>query len=85
MELMLIGSMENTYYDNPKENTAFECCIDIMSRLILKYEIGYVEKAGSGQYKRYALRRNSSCAMIHTSQCVEEQKYGYSKKNNGTS
>ena len=27
----------NTYYDDPKDNTAFERCIDVMSRLILKY------------------------------------------------
>ena len=25
------------YYDDPKDNTAFERCIDVMSRLILKY------------------------------------------------
>ena len=28
---------KNTYYDDPKDNTAFECCIDVMSRLMLKY------------------------------------------------
>ena len=28
---------KNTYYDNPKNNTAFERCIDVMSRLMLKY------------------------------------------------
>ena len=28
---------KNTYYDDPKDNIAFEHCIDIMSRLILKY------------------------------------------------
>ena len=35
---------KNTYYDNPKDNTAFECCIDIMSRLILKYGPDMLEK-----------------------------------------
>ncbi len=25
------------YYDDPKDNTAFERCIDVMSRLMLKY------------------------------------------------
>ena len=25
------------YYDNPKHNAAFERCIDIMTKLILKY------------------------------------------------
>lgn len=28
---------KNTYYDDPKDNTAFEHCIDVMGRLILKY------------------------------------------------
>lgn len=27
---------KNTYYDDPKDNTDFVCCIDVMSRLILK-------------------------------------------------
>ena len=31
---------------------------------------------------KHALRRNSSRAMIHISQCVEEQKYANGKKNN---
>ncbi|MBD5477682.1 MAG: hypothetical protein HDR14_00075 [Lachnospiraceae bacterium] len=34
----------NTYYDDPKYNTAFERCIDIMSRLILKYGSGMLEE-----------------------------------------
>lgn len=25
------------YYDDPKDNTAFDRCIDVMTRLILKY------------------------------------------------
>lgn len=25
------------YYDNPKHNAAFERCIDVMTKLILKY------------------------------------------------
>ena len=28
---------KNTYYDDSKDNTAFERCIDVMSRLMLKY------------------------------------------------
>ena len=35
--------------------------------------------------ERHALRGNSSCAIIHISQCVEGQNYGYCKKNNRTS
>ncbi len=34
----------NTYYDGPKDNTAFERCIDVMSRLILKYGLDMLEK-----------------------------------------
>lgn len=26
-----------TYYDDPRDNTAFERCVDVMSRLMLKY------------------------------------------------
>ena len=32
------------YYDDPKDNTAFERCIDVMSRLILKYGPDMLEK-----------------------------------------
>ena len=35
---------KNTYYDDPKDNTAFERCIDVMSRLILKYGPDVLEK-----------------------------------------
>ena len=34
----------DTYYDDPKDNTAFERCIDVMSRLILKYGPDMLEK-----------------------------------------
>ena len=34
----------DTYYDNPKDNTAFERCIDVMSRLILKYGPDVLDK-----------------------------------------
>ncbi len=34
----------NTYYDDPKDNTAFERCIDVMSRLILKYGPDMLER-----------------------------------------
>lgn len=29
--------MRKKYYDNPKENAAFERCVDVMTELILKY------------------------------------------------
>ncbi len=35
---------KNTYYDDPKDNTAFERCIDVMSKLILKYGPDMLEK-----------------------------------------
>ena len=34
----------DTYYDNPKDNTAFERCIDVMSRLMLKYGPDVLDK-----------------------------------------
>lgn len=34
----------DTYYDDPKDNIAFERCIDVMSRLILKYGSDMLEK-----------------------------------------
>ena len=35
---------KNTYYDDPKDNTAFERCIDVMSKLMLKYGPDVLEK-----------------------------------------
>ncbi len=32
------------YYDDPKDNTAFERCIDVMSRLMLKYGLDVLDK-----------------------------------------
>ena len=34
----------NTYYDDPKDNTAFERCVDVMSRLMLKYGPDVLDK-----------------------------------------
>ena len=34
----------DTYYDDPKDNTAFERCIDVMSRLMLKYGPDVLDK-----------------------------------------
>lgn len=33
-----------TYYDDPRDNTAFERCIDVMSRLMLKYGSNMLDK-----------------------------------------
>ncbi len=30
-------SLLKKYYDNPRDNAAFDRCIDVMTRLILKY------------------------------------------------
>ena len=35
---------KNTYYDDPKDNIAFERCIDVMSKLMLKYGPDVLEK-----------------------------------------
>ena len=34
----------DTYYDDPKDNIAFERCIDVMSKLMLKYGPDVLEK-----------------------------------------
>ena len=39
-----MGHKRDTYYDDPKDNTAFERCIDVMSRLILKNGPDMLEK-----------------------------------------
>ncbi len=41
----------NTYYDDPKDNTAFERCIDVMSRLILKYGPDMLERLERVEWK----------------------------------
>ena len=33
-----------SYYEDPKDNIAFERCIEVMSRLIMKYGPGLLEK-----------------------------------------
>ena len=35
---------KNTYDDDSKDNTAFERCIDVMGRLMLKYEPDVLDK-----------------------------------------
>lgn len=42
--LTYVEHKKNTYHDVPKDNTAFECCIDVISRLILKYGPNMLEK-----------------------------------------
>ena len=43
---------KNTYYDDPKDNTAFERCIDVMSRLILKYGPDMLEEIEWEKWKK---------------------------------
>ena len=45
------------------------------------YQICHIEQKNAG----HTLRRGRSCAMIHTTQCVEDDGYGSSEKDNGTS
>jgi len=45
----------NTYYDDSKDNTAFERCIDVMSRLILKYGSDMLEKVERKEMHRINL------------------------------
>ncbi len=42
----------DTYYDDPKDNTAFECCIDVMSRLILKYGLDVLDKIKQEKWEK---------------------------------
>jgi len=37
-------STRNSYYKDPKDNIAFERCIEVMSRLIMKYGPGLLEQ-----------------------------------------
>ena len=37
-------SARNSYYDDPKDNLAFERCIEVMSRLMMKYGPALLEK-----------------------------------------
>lgn len=41
-----------TYYDDPRDNTAFERCVDVMSRLMLKYGpnmLGEIKRKENGR------------------------------------
>ncbi len=40
-----------SYYEDPKDNIAFECCIEVMSRLIMKYGPGLLEKMDQEKLK----------------------------------
>ena len=42
----------DTYYDDPKDNTAFERCIDVMSRLILKYGPDVLDKIEQEKWEK---------------------------------
>lgn len=74
----------DTYYDDPKDSTAFERCIDVMSRLMLKHGSDVLdkiewEKCKKRIAKKWVIWYDTYIAM--RGDCV----YGYSKKNNGTS
>ena len=38
--------MRKKYYDEPRENAAFEICVDVMTELILKIRSGNKTKKG---------------------------------------
>ena len=40
-----------SYYEDPKDNIAFERCIEVMSRLIMKYGPGLLEKMNREKIK----------------------------------
>lgn len=40
-----------SYYKDPKDNIAFERCIEVMSRLIMKYGPGLLEKMDQEKLK----------------------------------
>ena len=40
-----------SYYEDPKDNIAFERCIEVMSRLIMKYGPGLLEKMDQERLK----------------------------------
>lgn len=40
-----------SYYEDPKDNIAFEHCIEVMSRLIMKYGPGLLEKMDQEKLK----------------------------------
>ena len=40
-----------SYYEDPKDNIAFERCIEVMSRLIMKYGPGLLEKMDQEKLK----------------------------------
>ena len=44
-------SARNSYYDDPKDNLAFERCIEVMSRLIMKYGPDLLEKMDQEKLK----------------------------------
>ena len=44
-------STRNSYYKDPKDNIAFERCIEVMSRLIMKYGPGLLEKMDQEKLK----------------------------------
>ena len=52
---------KNTYYDNPKDNIAFERCIDVMSRLMLKYGPDVLDKI---EWEKWEKVQEAHCEEI---------------------
>ena len=49
--MLLASGTRNSYYKDPKDNIAFERCIEVMSRLIMKYSPGLLEKMDQEKLK----------------------------------
>ena len=50
----------NRYYNDPKDNAAFERCADIMAKLMLKYGLQVLEKLDDAE------ETESSCLQEQT-------------------
>ena len=59
----------NTYYDDPKDNTAFERCIDVMSRMMLKYGPDMLEKIERKEMQE------AHCKETDNALCAEKHKH----------
>ena len=68
-------------YDDPKDNTAFECCIDVMSRLMLKYGPDVLdkierEKCGTHIAKKWIMCYDTHIAMRGEESVNNQDTYG---------
>ena len=55
----------DTYYDDPKDNIAFERCIDVMSKLMLRYGPDVLEKIGGTSETKYIAKKRIMCYDTH--------------------